>query len=66
MWALENSVIHVGRAAHSMWMTDFPDLSTWMTDFPSPACCAPRLAFVTVYTSTCSLSEAIDRHFNVK
>jgi hypothetical protein len=23
MWALENSVIHVGRAAQSLWMTDF-------------------------------------------
>jgi hypothetical protein len=33
MWALENSVIHVGRAAQSLWMTDFPDLSTWMTEF---------------------------------
>jgi hypothetical protein len=31
--ALENSVIHVGRAAQSMWMTDFSDLSTWMTEF---------------------------------
>jgi hypothetical protein len=33
MWALENSVIHVGRAAQSMWMTDFFNLSTWMTEF---------------------------------
>jgi hypothetical protein len=33
MWALENSVINLGRAAPSMWMTDFSDLSTWMTDF---------------------------------
>jgi hypothetical protein len=28
MWALENSVIHVGRGAQSLWMTDFFDLST--------------------------------------
>jgi hypothetical protein len=33
MWPLEHSVIHVGRAAQSMWMTDFSDLSTWMTEF---------------------------------
>jgi hypothetical protein len=33
MWALENSVINLDRAAPSMWMTDFSDLSTWMTDF---------------------------------
>jgi hypothetical protein len=33
MWALENSVIHVGRAVQSMWMTYFSDLSTWMTEF---------------------------------
>jgi hypothetical protein len=33
MWALENSVIYIGRAAQSVWMTDFFDLSRWMTDF---------------------------------
>jgi hypothetical protein len=33
IWALEISVIHVGRAAQSMWMTDYSDLSTWMTEF---------------------------------
>jgi hypothetical protein len=33
MWALENSVIQVGRAAQSMWMMDFSDLSMWMTEF---------------------------------
>jgi hypothetical protein len=33
MWVLENPVIHVGRAAQSVWMMDFPDLSTWMTEF---------------------------------
>jgi hypothetical protein len=32
MWAQENSVIHVGRGAQSMWMTDFSDLSMWMTE----------------------------------
>jgi hypothetical protein len=32
MWALENSVIHVGRAAQSKWMTDFYDLSTVNVD----------------------------------
>jgi hypothetical protein len=25
MWALENSVIQIGRAAQSMWMTEFSD-----------------------------------------
>jgi hypothetical protein len=33
IWALEYSVIRVGRAAQSKWMTDFSDLSTWMTEF---------------------------------
>jgi hypothetical protein len=31
MWVMENSI--VGRAAQSMWMTDFSDLSTWMMEF---------------------------------
>jgi hypothetical protein len=33
MWTMENSVIHVVRAAQSLWMTDFSDLSTWMSEF---------------------------------
>jgi hypothetical protein len=33
MRGLENSVILVGRAPQSMWMTDFSDLSMWMTNF---------------------------------
>jgi hypothetical protein len=50
MCALENLVFHVGRAAHSMWMTDFP-IFLFRAFFTSPACCAPasRLAFATVW-----------------
>jgi hypothetical protein len=28
MWALENSIIRVSRAAQSTWMADFPGPST--------------------------------------
>jgi hypothetical protein len=52
MRAQEDSVIHVGRAAHSMWMTDFSDLSTWMTEFFGTRMFSPasHLVIVTAYT----------------